>query len=111
MESFNNGVYNENTYNSLEKRRATSIEVCFLGWLLESFLTIIIGIIILLQSIGLEDLYMYPHLEFFQTIVRFVVIPFVHVMNDEDTKTVMTEESWYQGIRHALGVYYTPKSS
>ena len=77
---------------------------------MESFLTILIVIwIILLQIIGLEELYIYPYLEFFQAIFRFIVIPFVHVMNDEDTKTIMTEESWYQGIRHALGVYHKPE--
>ena len=46
----------------------------------------------------------YPYFEFFNAITRAIVIPIVHVLNDEDTKTVMTEESWHKGIRQAFGM-------
>ena len=36
--------------------------------------------------------------------MMFVLFPFLHLMNDEDTKTVITEENYYQGIRHMLGL-------
>ena len=26
-------------------------------------------------------------------------------MNDEETKGIIAEENWYQGIRHMLGIY------
>jgi len=42
---------------------------------------------------------------FIDAIVMFVVIPFLHLMNDEDTKAVICEKNWYQGIRHMLGIY------
>ena len=37
-------------------------------------------------------------------ILMFVVIPFVHLMNDEETKGIIAEENWYQGVRHMLGI-------
>ena len=35
----------------------------------------------------------------------FVVIPFIHLLNDEDTKGIIANENWYQGLRHMLGIY------
>ena len=102
LDGLHKGVYNEDSYKSLERRRTTSIGVCFLGWLIELSLTILIGIWLLL------NLGAYPYFEFFNAIVRAIVIPFVHVLNDEDTKTIMTEESWHQGIRQALGMFRNP---
>ena len=92
----------------MERRRITSIGVCFLGWLLELLLTILVGLWTLLQYLGLERTYMYPHFEFFQAIFRAILIPFAYLLNDEETKTVMTEENWYKGIKHALGLYHIP---
>ena len=33
----------------------------------------------------------------------FLVIPFCHLMNDEDTKTVILQRGWYQGLRYMGG--------
>ena len=55
-----------------------------------------------LRKQGIPNLY-YP-----DAIVMFVVIPFVHIMNDEDTKIIILEENWYQGIRHMFGIYTSP---
>jgi hypothetical protein len=46
-----------------------------------------------------------PNLHFPDAIIMFLVIPFLHLMNDEDTKGIIFEESWYQGLRHMLGIY------
>jgi hypothetical protein len=46
-----------------------------------------------------------PNLHFPDAIIMFLVIPFFHLMNDEDTKAIIFEENWYQGIRHMLGIY------
>jgi len=46
-----------------------------------------------------------PNLHFIDAIVMFLVIPFLHLMNDDETKTIICEENWYQGIRHMLGIY------
>ena len=76
--------------------------MCFLGWVIELSLTILIGIWLLL------NLDPYPYFEFFNAITRAIVIPIVHVLNDEDAKTVITEESWHKGIRQALGMLRNP---
>ena len=86
----------------------TSIGVCFLGWLLEVFLTVLVGLFMLLKHLGIEKGYYYPYFDFFRAFFRATVIPFVHLMNEEETKTVMTEENWYKGIKYALGLYRKP---
>ena len=108
LDSYTKGVYNENGYKSLEKRRLTQINVCFLGWLLEVFLTVLTGLWTLLQNIGLARTVAYPYAEFFLSFFRSVVISFVFLLNDEETKTVITEKNWYLGVRHALGLYRIP---
>ena len=86
----------------------TSLSVCFLGWLLEVFLTVLIGLFTLLKEFGFEKDFYYPYFEFFQAFFRAIVIPFVHLINEEETKTVITEENWYNGIKYALGLYRKP---
>ena len=108
LDSYKKGIHNEKGYKSLEKRRLTSINVCFLGWLLEVFLTVLTGLWTLLQNIGLGRTVAYPYAEFFISFFRAVVISFVFLLNDEETKTVITEKNWYLGVRHALGLYRIP---
>ena len=74
--------------------------MCFMGWLYEVLSTIFVLIIpYLKQKHEIHNTYLtYPF-------IMFVAIPGVHILNDEDTKTVITEKSWYNGIRHALGMY------
>ena len=86
----------------------TSIGVCFLGWLLEVFLTVLVGLLTLLKDLGLEKRFYYPYFDFFHAFFRAIVIPFVHLINEEETKTVITEENWYNGIKYALGLYRKP---
>ena len=45
------------------------------------------------------------NIHYIDAIIMFLVIPFIHLMNDEDTKTIIYEENWYQGIRHMFGIY------
>ena len=46
-----------------------------------------------------------PNLHMLDAIIMSIVIPFSHLMNDEDTKEVILEENWYQGIRYLLGIH------
>ena len=46
-----------------------------------------------------------PNLHYPDAIVMFMVIPFLHLMNDEDTKIIILEENWYQGLRYMLGAH------
>jgi hypothetical protein len=47
-----------------------------------------------------------PNVHFIGAIIMFLVIPFVHLLNDDDTKVIVFEENWYQGIRQMLGIYH-----
>ena len=73
--------------------------MCFMAWLYE------------LISIGsalispLLNKYGFHNIHFIDAIVMFLVIPFLHLMNDEDTKGIICEENWYQGVRNMLGIY------
>ena len=106
MDSLLKGVYNQESFKEYEKRRMTSIGVCVIGWLLEVFTVIVTGLGMLLKKFGV--LYFYPFGDFFVVSSRFIIIPFIHLLNDEDTKTVITTENWIMGIRHALGYYKQP---
>ena len=73
--------------------------MCFMGWLYEllSIVSIIMSPFLLKHGIA--------NVHFIDAIIMFLVIPFLHLMNDEDTKAIIYEENWYQGIRHMLGIY------
>ena len=45
----------------------------------------------------------FPSVYYLDAIFMFVIIPFVHLMNDEETKGIIAERSWYEGVRHMLG--------
>ena len=46
-----------------------------------------------------------PNIHFPDVILIFVVIPFVHLLNGEDTKRIIFEQGWIQGIKYVLGIY------
>ena len=45
-----------------------------------------------------------PNIHFPDVILIFVVIPFVHLVNGEDTKRIIFEQGWIQGIKYVLGI-------
>ena len=73
--------------------------MCFMAWIYELIATLSALLTPYLKKHGIPNLY-YP-----DAIIMFVVIPFVHLMNDEDTKSIILEENWYQGLRHMLGIH------
>ena len=73
--------------------------MCFMAWMYELLATLSAGLSPYLHKLGVPNLY-YP-----DAIIMFVVIPFVYLMNDEDTKTIILEKNWYQGLRNVLGLY------
>ena len=50
------------------------------------------------MSLGMQHQY------YIDVILMFWGIPFIHLMNDEDTKGVIVERSWYRGFRHMAGL-------
>ena len=73
--------------------------MCFMGWLYELLSIVSIIMTPFLVKHGIANVH------FIDAIIMFLVIPFLHLMNDDDTKAIIYEENWYQGIRHILGVY------
>ena len=78
------------------------MEMCCMSWMYE--LIAIVSAIVTppLFKLGVHNLH------YIDAIVMFVVIPFVHLTNNEDTKTIILEENWYQGLRHVFGIYKDP---
>ena len=72
--------------------------MCFMAWMYELIATISILLRPFLRKHGISTLH------YLDAIIMFVVIPFVHLMNDEDTKHIILVENWYQGLRHMLGI-------
>ena len=46
-----------------------------------------------------------PNAHCIDPIGMFVAIPFCHLMNDEETKEIISEENWYEGLRYMIGIY------
>ena len=101
--SFERKVVKEDSYFRTKKRSLISLQMCCTSWMIE--LIVIVSAIITppLRKLGITNLH------YIDALVMFVVIPFVHLMNDEDTKIIIMEKNWYQGIRHMLGVYTSPE--
>ena len=69
-----------------------------MSWLYEITGVIITALSPTLFSFGLRYVH-YP-----DAILMFVAIPFLHLFNNEDTKTVIAEDGWIQGLRFMLGL-------
>ena len=80
-------------YESTNTRRMVSLKMCFVGWLYE-----LVGVTMTLATPILRDkgfhLLYYP-----DAILMFIFIPFIHLMNDIETKTVIAEQGWIKGLR------------
>ena len=95
--SFLKGVLTEETYEYGNSRTMVSLKICFLSWLYEFIGTIITAVSPKLISLGLRHIY------FIDSFIMFLVIPFFHLMNDEETKGVIVERGWFQGLKQMAG--------
>ena len=75
-----------------------SLKICFVGWLLELVGTAMTLLTPTLRSLGLSNLY-YP-----DAIIMFVLIPLIHILNDDKTKGKIAENGWFAGLRFILGI-------
>ena len=96
-DSFLKGVLTEETYEYGNSRTMVSIKICCLSWLYEFIGTLITAVSPKLVSLGLSHIY------FIDSIIMFLVIPFCHLMNDEETKGVIVERGWFQGLKQMAG--------
>ena len=68
-----------------------------MGWLLELVGTAMILLTPFFRARGFHNLY-YP-----DAIVIFLLIPFLHVMNEEKIKDVILKRGWIQGLMNIIG--------
>ena len=70
--------------------------MCFMGWIFELVGTTMTFLTPTLHNLGFHNLY-YP-----DAIVMFLVIPFFHVINEEEIKGIIAEKGWQQGFMYML---------
>ena len=94
------GVYNDEQYHQSRKRSIISLQMCFLGFLIEIMDNIFIVIIesILKYKYGFSNTYLCD------VVLMFVMTPFLLFLNDEDTKEIIDQEGWLQGLKFMLGI-------
>ena len=97
-ESFARGILNEEFHNYNICRRTISFKICFVGWLLELAGVAMTALTPTLHRLGFSNLY-YP-----DAIIMFVLIPFLHITNDDETKEKIAVDGWFAGLQHILGM-------
>ena len=77
--------------------------MCMISWIIELFGASLLVSLTFLRKFGFRKLH-YSH-----CFIMNVVIPFTYLMNDENTKGIIAEENWLQGLKHMLGFYNEQK--
>ena len=98
-ESYARGVLSGANYERGKKRSLVSLKMCLISWSIEFVGTALAAAYPLIHSMGLNSTH------YIDCIIMNIIIPFVYLMNDEETKGIIAEENWYQGLRHMLGVH------
>ena len=91
------GVLTEETYEHGKARTMVSLKICFLSWLYELIGTVATLLSPDLHSLGIRYYY------YVDAIIMFLVIPFCHLMNDDETKATIIEKGWYHGVKLMAG--------
>ena len=97
-DSYARGVLSKDMYASGKKRGVVSFKICMICWLIELLSTLSFAFWANLRSFGLHNLH------YADCITMFVIIPIVHLTNDEETRGIIAERDWCQGFRHMIGV-------
>ena len=77
--------------------------MCYMGCIYE-ILAMVAALLSALLGSQIQE-FKIPNIHFPDVILIFVVIPFVHLVNGEDTKRIIFEQGWIQGIKYVLGMY------
>ena len=98
MESYRRGVLSEKNFKRDTNRRMVSLQHCFMGWLMEIMGSIMVTISPMLYDLGFLNVY------YINVIMSFLIIPIMHLINNEETKGIVSESNWFNGLRHLLGL-------
>ena len=75
--------------------------MCFLGFLIE----IMDNIFIVVMESVLKYKYGFSNTYLCDVVLMFVMTPFLLFLNDEDTKEIIDQEGWIQGLKFMLEIY------
>ena len=75
-----------------------TLRVSFIGWLCE-----LVGSVMSLLKPKLLYESRFSHMYYSDSLIMFVIIPFLYLVNDEEVKGVIYEKGWYKGLRHMVG--------
>ena len=103
------GAISEDNFVRGERRSLISLQMCFMSWLYE--LLAIVSAIMSSFLGALVQEFEIPNIHFPDVIIMFIVIPFIHLLNDEEIKGIIFEQGWIQGIKCVLGIYAEPSLS
>ena len=96
------GAISEDSFVRGEKRSLISLQMCFMGCIYE-ILAVVAALLSALLGSQIQE-FNIPNIHFPDVILMFVVIPFIHLLNDEDTKGIIFDQGWIQGIKYVLGI-------
>ena len=77
--------------------------MCLLGWIYE-----LVSNIFVIMAPMIKFQYGWPNTYFLDPVSMFVIIPFLYLFNDDDTKEIIFKENWFQGVKCVLGIYVAP---
>ena len=100
------GAISEDSFVRGERRSLISLQMCFMSWLYE-LLAIVTAIMSSVLGAHIQE-FKIPNIHFPDVIIMFIVIPFIHLLNDEEIKGIIFEQGWIQGIKYVLGIYTEP---
>ena len=100
------GAISEDNFVRGERRSLISLQMCFMSWLYE-LLAIISALMSSYLGKHVQE-FKVPNIHFPDVIIMFIVIPFIHLLNDEEIKGIIFEQGWIQGIKYVLGIYTEP---
>ena len=101
--SYELGVLTEDTYEYNKKRSIISLKMCIMTMMYEFICSLFVVI-----SPVLKYKYGWPNTSFTDPVCMFVIIPFLQLMNDDDTKDIIFDENWFQAVKFILGIYVPP---
>ena len=96
--SYTSGVLSKKAYGHGNARRMVSLKFCVVGWLLELMGTAMTLVGPVLYEEGIHNHY------YVDATIMFVLLPIIHLTNDEETKGIMADQGWFQGLRYMLGI-------
>ena len=96
------GAISADSFLRGERRSLISLQMCFMGCIYE-ILAMVAALLSALLGSQIQE-FNIPNIHFPDVVLMFVVIPFIHLLNDEDTKGIIFDQGWIQCLKYVLGI-------